>query len=188
MNNGNIYVGHRAVIVQRAIIPIRAVIAMARISETVVDAAIESNVRPPVARVPLIDVIVISPPRRRPERAHIRGHNPRAGNPVIVGIGISPIAWRPNVIVAGSRRLAVIGKRRRRLGGFHGLCVGSLIVVRWVISRGRCVTLTGRTHRSRRLGWRGRLIGGRQVPVGWITVTDFSRLGLRLVASCQAYE
>jgi hypothetical protein len=129
VHNGNIYVGHRAVVTQRAVIPIRAVIATAGITVAVVDAAIKANMRTPVARVPLVDVIVVAPPGRRPKRAYIRGHNPGAWNPVIAGTGIAPVAWRPNIIVAGSGRLAVIGKGRRRFGRLHGLRVGSLIVV-----------------------------------------------------------
>ena len=45
MNDGSIYVRHGAVVVQRTVIPVRAVIAAPGITETIVDAAIEADVR-----------------------------------------------------------------------------------------------------------------------------------------------
>ena len=64
------------VIVNRAIVPISAIIATARISETIVHAAIVANVRTPVARVP--------DGRRRcrnPTRAASRAHPHRGPRP-----------------------------------------------------------------------------------------------------------
>jgi hypothetical protein len=145
--DGRGHVGHRAVVVQSAVIPISAVIATARISIAVVDAAVVTNVRTPVARVPMVVAVIVAPPGRRPKRTYVRSHNPRAGYPVITGAGIAPVAWRPNVIVAGSGRLAVLGKRGRRFGGLDRLLVGGILIVILGIVRITCrgrVALTGR--------------------------------------------
>lgn len=176
-NNRSIHICDRAVVVHRAVIPISAVVAATGVSEAVVDAAVVTNVWTPVAGMPQINAVIIAPPRRRPERVYPRRQHPCAGNPVIAGVRVIPIAGRPNVIVAGSGRLAVIGKRRWRLGSLHGLFIRRILrVVRRIVASWGRVALTGRRHGRGLL--RRRLLNGSQIPVGWIGISD-RWLGLR---------
>ncbi len=129
LNSRRVYIRHRAVVIHPAVVPVSSVVATAGISETVIDAAVVADMRTPVARVPVIVAVVEAPPGRCPERTHIRRQNPSSGNPVITGVRITPVAGRPNVVVAGSGRLAVIRKRRRWFGSFYRLIVGSILIV-----------------------------------------------------------
>jgi hypothetical protein len=122
-------VRHIAVIGERAVIPVRAIITPARVTETVVDATVETNVRTPVTGVPEIVIALVIPVRRSPEGIDPRCQNPGSGNPVIAAIGsVAPVAWRPVIAVAGTGRLAVFRERRRGLRGLDGLLVGGSVV------------------------------------------------------------
>jgi hypothetical protein len=177
-----IHIRNRTVVINDTVVPIGAIITAARISIAVVDAAIEANVRTPVSCVPQISAVFISPPRRRPERTHPGSHYPGAGNPVITGIRIIPIPGRPNVIVPGTWRLAVIGKGRRRFRSFDRLLVrargGSRfrVIVRLIVSLGNW---------SRRIA---DLAHRRQVSVCRISIGDIGSLILRFIAGRQARE
>jgi hypothetical protein len=176
VSNRRIHIRDRAVVIHGAVIPISAVVAAARISKAVIDAAVVTNMRTPVAGMPQIGAIIVTPPRRRPERVYPRRQHPRTGNPVVAGVCIIPVAGRPNVIVAGSGRLAVVGKRRRRFRGLDRLLIGGILsIIRWIVaSRGR-VALSGR-----RCGWGlllRRLLNGSQISIGWISISH-SGLGL----------
>jgi hypothetical protein len=184
VNSGRIHIRYRTVIFHSAVVPISAVVAAARISITVIDAAIVSDVRTPIATVPMVGATIVTPPGRRPERAHIRGHDPSAGNPVITGACIAPVAGRPNVIVAGSGRLIVFRQRRRRLRRFDGLIVGGILCV-----LGGVLGCWRRRLRLRRDG----LIGRGEVAVGGITtgiiyVRWLCGFGLGLSAAHQRYQ
>jgi hypothetical protein len=124
MNHCNIYISCCAVIEDSAMIPIGAIITTARISETVVDAAIKTDVGCPVAGVPDIDAILITPPWRRPKRADPWRHHPRPRNPV-VSTRPRPVTRRPDVIVAWAGRLAVLGKRWWGFRRFDGLLISA---------------------------------------------------------------
>jgi hypothetical protein len=113
----------RAVIPYAVVIPIGAVVAAARVTEAIIYAAIKSNVRAPITGMEKVNAVIESPPWRRPERADPWRQYPGARHPVVAdvisGVGVSPIARSPNVIFAGTRRLAVIHQRRWRFGYFH---------------------------------------------------------------------
>jgi len=57
VNNRNIHIRHRSVVIHGAVVPICAVIATAGVSKAVIDSAIKSNVRAPVAGVPEVGVV-----------------------------------------------------------------------------------------------------------------------------------
>jgi hypothetical protein len=67
---GDIHIGHRAVVEEPATAPFTALEAFAEVSEAVVDAAIESDVRAPIAGIPKVKPIVPSPVSGGPQVAH----------------------------------------------------------------------------------------------------------------------
>lgn len=66
-----------AVIEECAVTPIAALIANAVIAEAVVHAAIETDVRPPIADVEDIDAVIPTPLGGRPQQAGRRRRHPR---------------------------------------------------------------------------------------------------------------
>src|SRR5579862_6135609 len=111
------------------VIPICTVVATPRVSIAVIDAAVVTNVRTPVTRVPAVVSVVVAPPGWRPKRIYIRGQHPHSRDPIIAVACIIPIAGRPNIVVTGCGRLAVIGKRWWRFRGFYRLFIRGVLVV-----------------------------------------------------------
>lgn len=66
VNHGHVDVVHVAVVEEMATAPITACVAQARVSETVVNAAVETYPRAPVACVPDIDITSPAPVTRSP--------------------------------------------------------------------------------------------------------------------------
>jgi len=127
VNVRDIHIRDGAVISQCAIVPISAVVTPAGVAEAVVDSAIKADVRTPIARMPDINVVLVSPVRRRPESIHPGSHYPHSGYPIIAGLCIAPVTRRPQVVLARTFRLAVLGQRRRRLGSLNTLGIRALI-------------------------------------------------------------
>jgi hypothetical protein len=67
---GDIHVGHRTVVEEFAAAPFAAREAFAEVSEAVINAAIESDVRAPIADIPKIDAIVPTPVSGGPQIAN----------------------------------------------------------------------------------------------------------------------
>lgn len=143
VNCRRIHVGDRAVVVQVTVIPISPVIATARVSKSVIDAAVESDVRRPVAGMPMIVAVCKAPPRRRPQRADIGREHPRARHPIVAAVRVAPVAGCPNVIVAWGGGLIVIWKRRRRLRSLNGLLVRRILIVALIVIGGAIVIRRG---------------------------------------------
>jgi hypothetical protein len=70
---GDIHVGHRAVVEKSAAAPFAAREAFAEVSEAVINAAIESDMRAPIASIPKIDAVVPTPVAWGPQKANFRG-------------------------------------------------------------------------------------------------------------------
>lgn len=83
VNNGSVYVRDRYVVVESPAVPISAFVTAACIPETVIHAAIEAYVRPPIAMIQPVVTFVKGPIGRGPERSDIRGNYPDAWRPVI---------------------------------------------------------------------------------------------------------
>src|SRR6185312_9658457 len=137
VNGGRVHPCNCGVVSEGVIIPISSYVADAGISVAIIHAAIESDVRAPVAAMPQVTPVVEAPVTGRPERAGVGREHPGAGNPVVSGIGIVPIARCPDVVGVGSFGLVIIGQRRRRGGsvgyrfaGF-GRVVAVTLVFRW---------------------------------------------------------
>src|SRR5215469_9762077 len=112
------HVVHRAVVVEVALSPVATFIAPAEIAKAIIHAAIETNVRSPIARVPYIHAVAPSPVSRCPQQAHRRWRGPRARNPVVAFGTVGPVTGCPDITVTGTRRLFV--NRQRGWGDIHG--------------------------------------------------------------------
>ncbi len=133
VNDVDVHVGDSAVVVEVVILPVAAVVADSDVAETVVDAAVEADVWAPVAVVEGVTAAIEAPVGRCPEGAVVGRWAPCAGDPVVAGIGIAPVAGGPEVIGFWCRRLVILGERRRGLVGVEGLVVGfgsGLVVLR----------------------------------------------------------
>jgi hypothetical protein len=109
---------HGRVVAEDAASPVAALVAGAHIAETVIDAAVVSNMRPPIATVVDVRVLMPAPIARGPEQTDGRRLHPGSRHPVIALETISPKAGRPDVAGAGNFRLIIERQLRRRDG--HG--------------------------------------------------------------------
>ena len=107
VNIRDVHVIHRAVVVEAAVVPISALIADATVAEAVVDAAVEADIRTPVAFIPGKGVAAPTPIARRPEKANFGSHHPRTRHPEVAFVSVSPVAGRPQIAVGGGHRLGV---------------------------------------------------------------------------------
>jgi hypothetical protein len=92
VDHGSVDVSHCGVITIRAARPAPAIETDTAETETIVDTAVESNMRTPVAGVPLVQAIPKSPISRRPQNSDARRSDPNAGHPVVAHRTIGPVA------------------------------------------------------------------------------------------------
>ena len=145
---GDVHIGHGTVVEVAVVIPVAAHETDADITEAVVDAAVEADVRPPVAGVPQIDAVHETPVARRPQRAGVWRQHPGARHPEIAVAVQAPVAGHPDIAVGGRRRLGVDGQGRRRGGAaVHRRQIGVGGIRRVIGGVGR-----GRGRRWRRIG------------------------------------
>src|SRR5580704_11778573 len=95
------------------VLPSSALIAMPEISVSIVNSAVETDFRSPVAIIEKISVVSPAPVPWSPQEARFRSHHPLARYPVIV-ITISPISGRPEITVPRTNWLLVNGHHRWR--------------------------------------------------------------------------
>src|SRR5690348_9991623 len=107
------HVVHGSVVEKGSAIPISALIAEAAVAVTVVNAAVESNHRTPVALMKHKDAIRPAPIARRPEETGFGHEYPRTGHPEVTIVSVSPVSGRPNVALAGTKGLHIHRQRRR---------------------------------------------------------------------------
>ena len=69
----DVHIGDRAVVEERATAPFAACEAFAEVSEAVINATIESNMRAPIACIPEIEPVVPTPVSGSPQEANFRG-------------------------------------------------------------------------------------------------------------------
>jgi hypothetical protein len=109
VNLGDVHVVHSPVVVEIVSPPISALITFSPISIAVIYSAIETHVGSPVTVIPYVCPVVPSPVTGCPQVAGRRHKHPCAGHPVIVFIviAVSPVAGRPDIIIAGTNWLYV---------------------------------------------------------------------------------
>ena len=106
-----VHVHHSGVVEEMAFAPFAAIEAVTAVSKSVINAAIESDLRSPVAGIPNVKAVVPTPVARGPQIAGFGRFYPRAGHPVVAVIVIpSPVTGRPHIAVAGADRLLVDGQ------------------------------------------------------------------------------
>jgi hypothetical protein len=154
VNDGCVYRVYGAVIGELIVVPIAAFIAAADITLPVIDTAVIADMRTPIAVVPVIAASRKRPVGRRPERADVGSDDPHPGHPIVTGGGMSPVAGCPEVILAWTFGLGVLGDRRWWLFCLLGrlLIIGVararvVIVVIGVRSGLRLIGLLGRIGR-----------------------------------------
>src|SRR5208282_3312459 len=110
---GHVHVHHGAVVEEGPASPLSAEEAHAAVSEPVINAAVEADVRSPIAGMPAIEAARKAPVTGGPEHAHRRDY-PRAGNPVIAAVFIpSPITRSPEISRARTDGLRIYRQRGR---------------------------------------------------------------------------
>ncbi len=102
-----IHIHDRRVIREVTAIPPPAVEAGAAIPEAVVDAAVEADMRPPVAGVEDEGATSPAPVAGRPKHADRRRLHPHTGNPVVPLRTIRPVAGIPEIAIARADRLGI---------------------------------------------------------------------------------
>lgn len=114
VNVGDVNVVYRSVVEKMAAVPASAIVAVAEIPVTVIDAAIETDLRTPVALIEDKSSAAVSPIARGPEKADSRRAHPGSWHPVVVAVigVVSPVAGGPDVAVARTKGLFVDGKGR----------------------------------------------------------------------------
>ncbi len=114
VNVGDVHVRYREVIEEASVIPPPAFEAFSEVSIAVTDAAVKPDMRAPVAVVEGVASIHPRPIRWSPQIAHFRCHDPCSGHPVVVAVVIAPgpVAWCPDIAIAGTERLLVNGQCR----------------------------------------------------------------------------
>jgi hypothetical protein len=112
-DNGLVHLGDGGVVKENPVIPISALVTDPAITEAVIDAAIISDVRPPISGVPNVETTIVTPVAGCPQQPDDRWEHPGTGYPVIVILTVGPVAWRPYVAGAWTERLLVNRKNRR---------------------------------------------------------------------------
>jgi hypothetical protein len=64
---------NRAVVIERAMVPVAALVAVSEIAVAIIDTAIEPDIRAPIAAMPAIAASAIAPVSRRPQRTDVGG-------------------------------------------------------------------------------------------------------------------
>src|SRR5580704_1885137 len=116
VNVVNVDVADAAIVEKVTAAPVAAFEAETAVTETVINSAIEADVRTPVTGVPEISAVAPAPITGSPEKSDARRDDPSAGNPEIAVGAIGPISGRPNISIARANRLRIDGQRRRSDG------------------------------------------------------------------------
>ena len=101
------------VVVKAIMIPAPAFIAVTPIAKSIVDTAIKSNVRPPIAFVPEVGAATPAPISGSPKETDFGCQDPGAGHPVIIISVPSPVAGCPDVAFSRTDRLLINRNGRR---------------------------------------------------------------------------
>jgi hypothetical protein len=110
---GDVYVIHRAVVLELSVVPTAAFIAPAAVAVAIIDPAIETDVRTPVALIESVSAVAPAPIAWGPEETGSRRHYPRTWHPVIIALAVGPVSRCPDVTLLGARRLLIHRQRRR---------------------------------------------------------------------------
>jgi hypothetical protein len=108
VDDRGIDIQHRCIIPEMTAYPIPAGKPRTVIPATIVDTAIEADMRPPITGIPAIDPAGITPIPGRPQEADFGGFSPITRHPIIsIIIVISPISRNPEITVDWANRLRI---------------------------------------------------------------------------------
>src|SRR5580658_5629997 len=115
VNVRHIHIRHRLVVEEVTIVPTSAGEAHAEITESIINPAIETDLRAPEPLVENERLTAPAPPSRGPEEADFRRHHPRARHPEVIGCIIVPIpvTGSPDITVTRANGLLIHGQRWR---------------------------------------------------------------------------
>src|ERR1700728_1105488 len=103
----------RRVVQEVSAVPASAVESNAAVAEPIVNSAVESHVRSPIAPVPSIGAAHKSPVAGRPKQTGMWGCDPQAGSPEVASRTVAPVAGRPQKSFGRAGRLLINRQGRR---------------------------------------------------------------------------
>src|SRR6266851_6564284 len=118
VNVRDVDVVHGTVVGEGSVAPVAALIPDAAVAEAVVHAAVEADMRTPIACVEDVSAAAPSPVPGGPEIAHHRRPYPNARNPVVAVRPIRPVARCPEIAISRAERLRI--DRQYGRCGVHG--------------------------------------------------------------------
>jgi len=113
VNVGDVHVVHRTVVLELSVVPTAAFIAPTAVAVAIVDSAVETNVLTPIALIESEPAAAPTPIARRPEEPRLRSHDPGTGHPIVIAVGVSPVARGPEITLGGDGWLLIHRQRGR---------------------------------------------------------------------------
>src|SRR5271154_3587966 len=93
VDEGGIDVVHAAVVEKVAAVPVAASVAFSAVTKTVINAAVEADLRAPVAFIPRVVAVSPTPITGRPKNADFGRLDPSAGDEEVAAVvGVAPVA------------------------------------------------------------------------------------------------
>jgi len=107
----DVHIVHAGVIEKVAASPVTASVAGADVTETVVNSAVEADLRTPISSIPKVGAVGPTPVAGRPEQTRCGRFDPCAGHPKITAVvAVAPITRRPDIAFTRANRLRVNGQ------------------------------------------------------------------------------
>src|SRR5262249_20791738 len=113
VDDGGVHIGDRRVVVILTAAPEPAHETYACVSESIVNPAIKTDVRSPIAAVPDVNTLTPAPISRRPQHADLRRLNPGPWDPVVAVRTIGPVAGCPDIARSRTNWLHINRQRWR---------------------------------------------------------------------------
>ena len=110
VNHLGVNVHYGRVVREHSVIPASADEADSAIAKSIINSAVESDVRSPISRMPEIAAGAPAPVTGRPEQSNLGRLDPSTRHPVITIRAIRPISRRPEISRRWANRLIVHGQ------------------------------------------------------------------------------
>src|SRR5579863_3719470 len=108
VNDRLVHMHDRGVVEEVIILPTSAFKSISEVSKSIVNSAVETDVRSPISAVPEKCAAAPAPPARRPQKSWLRRQHPRSRHPVIpVNVVVRPITRRPQISISRANRLFI---------------------------------------------------------------------------------
>ena len=113
VNLGDINVVHRTIVKKVVVVPTSTFEAVTKVTETIVNPAIEANLRTPIAIIENISAVLPIPSNPESRANRLPELDPRARNPEIVVSPVGPIARNPQIPASRTAGLLIHWQLRR---------------------------------------------------------------------------